>query len=195
MKCFLFIFFLMSISNAQDFSLDKFTITPNAFFEDKLVTFIDVNNKRPQATSFATTVFRLSPKFRVQLYTTEFRYFEKSSFRTYEVQGNLLMNVIYKGKKELKIRELKIVLEDGSDFDLEFDSDPSIHFIEKLNEYRSTVSFVIPFEVLYEILISNKVELRFRGAYIFKKVILNQKAKKFLSVFYGTVKGYYGELF
>jgi len=189
---YLFISFFVIIANyGQQFSEETFVITPSMFFEDKLVTEINVNDQNPPSTNFITTVFRLGEKYKIQLYTTEYKYYNNSNFMYYEEQGYCYMNVIYFGEKDLKIRKLKIILEDGSDFDMEVDDTPRTQSIDDGKKYYSVFSFVIPFEVLFEIFNSKVVEFRFRGRNLSEKVFLKKKAKRFLAIFYHTVIAYY----
>jgi hypothetical protein len=191
MKQIFYSLLLICSATAQEFSKDQALAVTNMFFEDKLVTTIDVNLQNPKSTNFSTSVFRFSDKFRVKLYTTEFRYLKKSEFKSYEVQGTFILYTIYLGEKDLQIRELKIVLEDGSEYNFEIDTGPNTQIIQGSEKFYSTFSFVIPFEVLFEILNSNYVEFRYRGAYTSERQSLNEQPRKFFSVFYNTVKGYY----
>jgi hypothetical protein len=193
MKYLRYSLLLLTSAIAQELSESNLLATSNMFFEDKLITTINVSLQNPPSTSFTTSVFRLSDKFRVKLYTTEFRYFNKTKFKSYEVQGNFILSTIYLGEKDLKIRELKIILEDGSEFDFEVDEGPNTQVIEASEKFYSTFSFIIPFEVLFEVLNSKIVEFRFRGAYTNERITFGGKPKSFFSVFYNTVKGYYFE--
>ena len=185
------IFLISLLISIPLYSQNDFVTNTSTFLENNYIIEISVNHQNPLNTEFISSFCRLDGEFKAQLTTTEFKYFNVSSFNSYEYQGSIILNIIYFGTDNFTPQNIKLVLEDNTEYDFAMDSDSRIEFVEKSNKYHYSGHSKLPLSVFLQFIKSKTPKIKFTGSRIFKRVLVDQKAHKFFYSFYNSLTGYY----